>query len=266
MVTAGSFTAAPDEKNDVRYDAYGSSPVTVSDLGAPLTVGSGCTDGTPVTCVYTNNVTLQLGDRSDNGWASATVAAIVYGERGADVIHADAEEPQAYGGDGNDRIEISGNGLRGSGGRGDDLIEGPFQAGVWASLRGDEGDDTLIERNFGGNSGRCTFEGGRGGDRLVNWNCKQLGGPGNDVLSRLLTERVGGVTNGDEGNDIMIGGLAADRFDGGSGGDFIQAAADGVADTVVCGPGNDIVRANAVDDVAADCENVTRVEPPAPPA
>ena len=37
-----------------------------------------------------------------------------------------------------------------------------------------------------------------------------------------------------------------------------------MADTIVCGTGNDIVRANAVDSVAADCENVTRVEPPAP--
>jgi len=261
-VTAGNFMAAPGEKNDVTYDAFGSPPITVADLGAPLTVGSGCTDGTPVTCIYTNNVTLQLGDRSDKGWASATITAIVYGEQGADVIHADAEDPQAYGGDGDDEIDVSGNQIRASGGRGDDFIEGPFQHGVSGFVTGDEGDDTLIERDFSGGQGRCAFEGGRGADRIVNWSCTQRGGPGNDVMSRNLAQRVGGMSNGDEGNDIMIGGQAADQFDGGPGGDFIQAAADGVADTVVCGPGNDIVRANAVDTVAADCENVTRVEPP----
>jgi Ca2+-binding RTX toxin-like protein len=140
------------------------------------------------------------------------------------------------------------------------LIEGPFQSGVTAYFTGEEGDDTLIQRNYGGS--HCTFEGGRGDDRLLSWGCTQRGGPGNDVMTRRLDDRFGGVMNGDEGNDIMVGGLLADRFDGGPGGDFIQAAADGVADTIVCGDGDDIVRANAVDDVAADCENVTRAEPP----
>jgi hypothetical protein len=107
-VTAGSFTAAPGEKNDVRYDAFGTPPITVADLGAPLTVGDGCTDGTPVACSYTGSVTLNLGDRSDRGWASATISAVVHGDKGDDVIHADAEEPQAYGGPGGDSIEVSG--------------------------------------------------------------------------------------------------------------------------------------------------------------
>ena len=67
-VTAGSFTAAPGEKNDVRYDAFGAPPITVADLGAPLIVGAGCTDGTPVTCEYTGSLTLHLGDRADRGF------------------------------------------------------------------------------------------------------------------------------------------------------------------------------------------------------
>jgi Ca2+-binding RTX toxin-like protein len=258
-VTAGNFAAAPGEKNDVRYDAYGSPPVTVFDLGAPLIVGSGCTDGAPVACDYTSGVTLHLGDRSDRGWASATFVAIVHGEDGADVIHADSEEPQAYGGAGDDQIEVSGNQIRAWGGRGNDALQGPLQTAVTAYLAGEEGDDTLIEKRYGG---RCTFEGGRGDDRIVTFSCTQRGGPGRDVMSRVLHEPAGGAMSGDEGGDIMIGGLAADSFDGGPGGDFIQAAVDGVADTIVCGDGNDIVRANAVDDVAADCENVTRVEPP----
>ena len=87
--------------------------------------------------------------------------------------------------------------------------------------------------------------GGRGADRLLSYECAQSGGPGADVMTRYLNEAVGGSMNGDEGNDVIVGGLAEDTIDGGPGGDFIQAAVDGVADTIVCGAGNDIVRANA---------------------
>ena len=261
-VSGGTFTAAPGEKNDVRYDAYAPPPVpTVVDNGAPLIVGPGCMEGTPVTCAFTNGVTLRLGDRADKGSASAYIVATVYGEQGDDVIQADAEEPQAYGGPGDDQIRVSGNQVLGHGERGNDTVEGPFQSGVTTSLWGDEGDDTVIQRTH---TSRCWIYGGRGADRLLSLTCTQSGGPGDDVMTRFLDVIVGGVMNGDEGGDIMIGGRAADTFDGGPGGDFIQAAADGVADTVVCGTGNDIVRANAADSVAADCENVTRVEAPAP--
>jgi Ca2+-binding RTX toxin-like protein len=225
-------------------------------------VGSGCTPGTPVTCAYTGGVTLHLGDRADKGWASATLTAIVYGEEGADVIHADAEDPTAYGGPGDDRIDLNGNGIRAWGGRGDDIIDGPTLGAVYTQFLGEEGDDALIERRFGG--GRCTFDGGRGDDRMINWSCTQRGGPGRDVMTRHFEEYAGGKAYGDEGGDIMVGGRGPGSFDGGAGNDFIQAAVNGVADTIVCGDGNDIVRANAVDDVAADCENVTRAEPPSP--
>ena len=54
-------------------------------------------------------------------------------------------------------------------------------------------------------------------------------------MTRYLDTPLGGVINGDEGDDVIVGGLAADTIDGGPGGDFIQAAVDGVADTIVCG-------------------------------
>lgn len=261
-VTAGTFTAAPGEKNDVRFDAFPPPPVaTIVDDGAPLVVGPGCTDGTPVTCGVINSVLLHLGNRADRGFASASTSAAVYGEQGDDVLHADAEFASAYGGLGDDSIAVSGNQVFAHGGRGDDTLEGPFQRGVDLEFWGEAGRDTLIERSPA--TSHCSMDGGRGADRLLGYFCTQRGGPGRDVMTRQLDIPAGGATYGDRGGDIMVGGLGPGSFDGGPGNDFIQAAVNGLADTIVCGAGKDIVRANAVDTVADDCEHVTRVEPPA---
>jgi len=129
------------------------------------------------------------------------------------------------------------------------------------NVAGEDGDDTLDQRTPGS---YCGLDGGRGADRLLAYFCTEVGGPGRDVMTRHFDQPAGGRTDGGEGGDIMVGGSGAGSFDGGPGDDFIQAAVNGLADTVVCGEGNDTVRANAADTVAADCESVTRVEPPAP--
>ena len=58
---------------------------------------------------------------------------------------------------------------------------------------------------------------------------------------------------GDGGSDLIAGGPGSDTIDGGSGTDGIYAAGGGV-DTITCGSGFDIVRADADDTVASDCE------------
>ncbi|WP_138974331.1 calcium-binding protein [Patulibacter medicamentivorans] len=91
-----------------------------------------------------------------------------------------------------------------------------------------------------------------------------------------------GVANGGDGDDrleggffggsgVLIGGAGADRIlahgtfsvDAGPGDDVIDSSYHSVlpvqANDVVCGPGFDTVKANAIDTVAADCEQVTRV-------
>jgi Ca2+-binding RTX toxin-like protein len=67
---------------------------------------------------------------------------------------------------------------------------------------------------------------------------------------------------GEDGPDYMEGEQGSDLMSGGDGADDIDAADDetaGTPDTVKCGPGVDRVRANNNDDVARDCEDVTRV-------
>jgi hypothetical protein len=77
-----------------------------------------------------------------------------------------------------------------------------------------------------------------GGDTLK-------GGGGPDCLS------------GGDGGDVLNGGKGKDRFSGGGGNDHIDSA-DGVRETVDCGPGDDTVRADKRDTLKG-CESVERV-------
>ncbi len=100
---------------------------------------------------------------------------------------------------------------------------------------------------------------------------------GNDVLSLGR-----GVADGGEGDDqlqggffggsgLLLGGPGNDRIeahgtfsvDAGLGDDVIDSSYHSTlpvaANDIVCGPGFDTVRANAIDTVADDCEQVTRV-------
>jgi len=96
-----------------------------------------------------------------------------------------------------------------------------------------------------------------------------LGGPGSDTLR---TGAQADVVQGDQGNDVIAtgagadeldGGIGYDRIDGGEGDDELRAA-DGYTDRIACGPGSDRVDADTLDEVAGDCESVTR-RPVAPP-
>ncbi len=101
--------------------------------------------------------------------------------------------------------------------------------------------DTLIGRagadRLRGLAGNDRLLGGAGRDRLE-------GGRGNDTL-------LGGA-----GNDTLLGGAGRDRFEGGPGNDTIEAA-DGISETIRCGPGRDTVRADRGDRLTG-CERVSR--------
>ncbi|MBA3433563.1 MAG: hypothetical protein H0U08_05680 [Actinobacteria bacterium] len=60
------------------------------------------------------------------------------------------------------------------------------------------------------------------------------------------------------GTDFVLGGPARDVIDGGPGADRIAVQYDGARDTVRCGSGVDVVNADLVDSIAADCELVGR--------
>ena len=120
-------------------------------------------------------------------------------------------------------------------GRGDTLCG----RGRADTLHGLGGDDFLRAR-----AGHDRLYGGLGHDRLD-------GDGGRDLLS------------GAKGRDVLTGGPGRDRIFGGRGDDRVFAI-DGLVDTISCGPGRDVVRADGRDVVARDCEAVTF--PPARPA
>jgi hypothetical protein len=63
---------------------------------------------------------------------------------------------------------------------------------------------------------------------------------------------------GTDGDDRISGTDQPERFIGRDGDDRITSRGDDVADTVRCGPGKDVVRADARDRVARNCEKVRR--------
>ena len=100
----------------------------------------------------------------------------------------------------------------------------------------------------------ATVLGGPGADRIGTGDAGDEidGGEGNDAVS------------GGGGDDLVSGGTGADELDGGPGSDRLVAR-DGLTDIVRCGDGADVVDADTVDTVTADCENVSRTATAAPP-
>ncbi len=105
-------------------------------------------------------------------------------------------------------------------------------------LRGGYGDDSL--------------RGGGGDDLLVaEADADEVyGGPGDDALYAAYDVPAELAPSAPASPDLLYGG---------EGDDFIDAAdAAGAFDAVYCGPGNDLVEADAEDFVADDCEEVVR--------
>jgi Ca2+-binding RTX toxin-like protein len=253
------FTAAPGEVNDAIIDNY-HRPTALVDFGAPLVAGPGCRQATPIECDLWSDETAYLGDRDDKARLNSYLDSSVYGEAGNDTIASDGEIGWAYGGTGADTIRATGNGAGAYGGPGPDHIEGGGTESGF--MKGEEGKDVLTQTRIT-RSCRSDLDGGPGADRLVGYACTLLiGGPGSDALTVYLSgegaDRAGRFDGG-PGGDYIVGGLGPDKIDAGPGPDFIQAAADRVGDTVVCGTGQDTVRADPLDIVATDCEHVTIV-------
>ena len=145
-------------------------------------------------------------------------------------------------------------------------------------IRGTPGDDRLI-----GTSGIDSIFGRDGNDRLFgrgdddyvdgeDGSDELHGGPGDDILAgrkgsdtvygdegddRITGDRGSDRIFGGAGRDTIFGNFDPDRIDGGPGDDRINVV-HGANDIVACGPGNDIVFADASDGVSKDCESVRR--------
>ena len=142
----------------------------------------------------------------------------IKGFQGQDCVDGATGNDALDGGDDNDKLV---------GGSGDD------------SLAGDDGRDSL----FGG-AGKDRLEGGDGRDSLA-------GGSGND---RLVGGRDADRLFGEGGKDRILAGDGRNSIDGGAGNDSIEAR-NAEVDTIRCGRGRDLVRADRSDRLSS-CERV----------
>lgn len=96
------------------------------------------------------------------------------------------------------------------------------------------------------------------------WSATLVGTPGPDRLRGTaghdtIDGRAGDdLLEGRGGSDALAGGPGRDTLVGGPGADRIAAHLDGTRDGVRCGFGGDLVNAELVDAVSADCEVVAR--------
>jgi hypothetical protein len=254
-VRAGLYQAARGEVNSVTLTDNGSGQTQVVELTAPLTIGPGCLAGPPVLC---DTITLvRLGDRDDRAARFSFFSdGSVYAGPGDDDIHSDGLGAEAFGGEGDDRVGVSSNGFsEATGGPGDDVVTGSGAASV--VLRGGPGDDRVE-----GRAGGAIFDlhGGVGDDTVevvigMGTPGTVAGGPGDDSIG--ATGAAGGAAmTGGSGDDVLAGSAGADTFAAGMGRDRVDSA-DGTAEPVNCGAGVDAVVADALDTVAANCEQVT---------
>ncbi len=258
------FTAANGEANRVTIARTGSNTLTLQDLGAPVTPGTGCTalSASQVRCVAP-------GPRSGGGG----VGAVLLGD-GDDTATISASNASGLldGGAGDDRLTASnGSSSALAGGPGDDTVTGSDKGQL---LFGDAGTDRIDGRGgndeIDGGLGADAMTGGTGTDTVTYAGSGDFpnvratpvtvtldgvandGAPGENDSVAADFENVVGATGADQivgnGGDnelrlgfaTAVGALQGGRVVGAAGDDTVTGAEG--ADTVDGGEGNDLVR------------------------
>ena len=233
------------------------------------------------------NVTVRAMSGDDTIDASDYPRAItLLGGTGADTLVGGPGADQIDGGDGNDVLSGGVGDDVLTGGRGNDVEQGQsgrdtfYQQSVANGadrLVGGGGSDTVI---YSGRTAALSItldgtnraDGEAGENDVIGADVENAyGGSGNDFMSGSSAANYlrGGAGNdrlvGKGGNDNLQGGAGADRLDGGTGldifaagggDDIITGVADGVAELVSCGSGNDSHQA-AAEDTFSSCEVAT---------
>ena len=252
-----TYTAAPGELNNVRIAVQDGGAVTVSDLSAPLSAGAGCAaDGQDRATCSGGTITrllIDTGDLDDSVDLAGGLPATIDGGAGKDLLRGGAGADALRGGAGDDVLDGRGAADQMAGGEGVDTADYSSRtAGVRVDVDtgpddGEAGEgDTVVEiENVDGGAGTDTLIGGAGANQLS-------GGAGDDVLT------------GGSGDDTLTGGPGVDVFDAGAGNDAVVAR-DSAAEKVSCGADADTASVDTLDEVAADCESVTRTGPSGAP-
>jgi Ca2+-binding RTX toxin-like protein len=224
---AGNDTLNGGEGNDIIRGQDGDDSI-VGGNGADSLYGDAGSD----------HVDGGLGNDYIEGGADAD---LLCGDEGDDVIYGYSGNDTILGGEGNDFID---------GGIGDDLIAGGLGND---SIYGNAGVDTILgglgnDLIDGGDDADLLF-GEEGDDTILGGNGDDLiyGGEGDDMLygGSLATANTMHMPRNkslaSDGNDTILGGNGFDHVDGGNGNNLLDAGDDGIRETVLGGPGNDMM-------------------------
>jgi Ca2+-binding RTX toxin-like protein len=258
------------------YAGYGAAAAQLIDGGAGNDELQGA-EGDDVVRGGPGDDTLDGGagnDTVEGGDGADLMQGDRYATPGNDVIDGGAgfdtlDEYSNPGGSSNPPITLSYDGVANDGRPGEaDNVSGieKFESHVNGTFTGGPGDDEIFAwANIG--EGASTITGGAGNDKLRGHDNTETidGGPGADRVE-------GGM-----GNDTLTGGPGEDQIFGDAtsdvcgiyyckipfGNDVIDAR-DGQLDGIDCGAGEDRVVADAVDVIAANCEQVDKSGPAGP--
>jgi hypothetical protein len=242
------YTAAAGEVNNVSFARVSGDTFRVTELGATIAAGGGCTQDSPnvVTCTTQPGrpIIARLGDQDDRATSRVSRSVQFFGEDGNDRLLGASGRDTLDGGNGDDNI---------TGGSGRDRLVG---AAGNDQLFGNSGNDTVL-----GGDGNDVLDGGNGNDSVS-------GGNGDDTLRELSAPNGSDSLAGDAGNDTVDYSLrtapvnvtiddvandgdrrsserdnvrsSVDRVLGGSGSDLLVGR-DGPSDTLVGGAGDDVI-------------------------
>jgi Ca2+-binding RTX toxin-like protein len=234
------------EANRITIAATGAT-YTVTEAGASIDAGSGCTGSGPVTCTaITTGFVVDAGDGADEVTVTAADEGQIDGGAGDDELRGGAGAELILGGSGVDEL---------LGGGGPDIFDG----GADRDLVSYEDHAILVQVTLDGVAG----DGSAGELDNVMASVEDVaGGPGSDSLTGDSSPN---LLRGGAGRDMLEGLGGLDSLEGGDGDDLLSSVDLGV-DVDLCGSGLDSVLADTIDTVGHDCEAVRRISPPASPA
>ena len=278
------YTAAAGEVNNVSFARVSGDTFRVTELGATIAAGTGCTQesASVVSCTTRRGrpIIAALGDQNDTARSRTSRRVQLFGQDGNDRLAGASGRDRLDGGNGDDNL-TGGSGrdaLRG--GSGNDVLDGGFGSDVENGGSGDDGFSQGAVPNgadsLTGDTGVDTVDYGPRTAR-VEVTVDDVQNDGDIRVSerdnvRTTVDRVVGgaatdlLVGRDGADDTLVGGAGDDvlnprrgndHIDGGPGIDQLYLR-DLSFDDAVCGDGVDSVAADARDTTGADCEKVRR--------
>ena len=278
---AALYRAAPGEANRLLVSYAGDAQtVTLTDPGATITAGPGCTSVDMHTAVcrasrhpFIQHTEAELGDGDDEVRTYRPTpfpigGVVAFGGPGDDLLDGGAGDDELDGGGGRDTM---------LGGAGDDVVIDGDRSGSNVgsdTLDGGDGDDLVAYRQRTAgvqvDIARDSGHGEPGEDDVVRAVEHAMGGSGRDSL---LGDDDGNVLLGEGGDDLLAGRGGepgrnddwADRLYGGSGADRLEGsddedllAGEGHLDSVSCAGAYDTVSdPQAGEVVESRCEEIS---------